>query len=269
MLGRPLWSVLFAFTLSFAFVDVARAAPKDDAPTARARELFKSGTKHYSLSEYTAALNDFKEAYRLKEDPVFLYNIAQCHRLLGQHEEAARFYRAYLRALPSSPSAPNLSDIEDHVKSEEAAMREAEAATKQKRAVEDEIKLKEAAMREKELQLKLEEQRQKRVYEPWYKDSTGWVLTGVGAVFAIAGGALLGWGASLHQPLPGASPIVVSDYNRNRSLGFGIGGVTAGLGAVALTVGAIKLAIYDKPPKLAATLVPLDGGAFAGFHGSF
>jgi len=30
------------------------------------------------LGEYREALDQFKEAYRLKQDPSFLYNIAQC-----------------------------------------------------------------------------------------------------------------------------------------------------------------------------------------------
>ena len=52
---------------------VARA---DD--TADAKRLFMSGTRHFDLTEYEAALNDYKEGYRKKDDPVFLYNIAQC-----------------------------------------------------------------------------------------------------------------------------------------------------------------------------------------------
>ena len=42
------------------------------------------------------------------EDPVFLYNIAQCHRLLGENAEAVRFYRRYLEAAPAA-SVPNVT----------------------------------------------------------------------------------------------------------------------------------------------------------------
>ncbi len=52
---------------------------------AQIRELFKKGTSHFNLGEYRQALADFKAAYRLHEDPNFLFNIAQCHRLLGEH----------------------------------------------------------------------------------------------------------------------------------------------------------------------------------------
>ncbi|HEX2568454.1 MAG TPA: hypothetical protein VH877_02770 [Polyangia bacterium] len=79
---------------------------------AEAKRHFISGTRHYNLNEYEEALQDFKEAYRHKDDPVFLYNIAQCYRLLDKHEEAVRFYRSYLRV---SPNAPNRKDVEHKI----------------------------------------------------------------------------------------------------------------------------------------------------------
>jgi hypothetical protein len=69
----------------------AGSAYADD--TADAKRLFASATKHFDLAEYEAALADFKEGYRHKDDPVFLYNIGQCYRLMKGHEEdAIRFY---------------------------------------------------------------------------------------------------------------------------------------------------------------------------------
>ncbi|MEO6952239.1 MAG: hypothetical protein ABI321_10525 [Polyangia bacterium] len=77
-----------------------------------ARQHYASGTKHFDLGEYRQALEEFKEAYRLKEDPVFLFNIAQCHRLIGDADsnvEALRFYRSYLNR---APDAPNRRDVD-------------------------------------------------------------------------------------------------------------------------------------------------------------
>jgi tetratricopeptide (TPR) repeat protein len=34
--------------------------------------------------------------------PAFLFNIGQCHRKLGQHEQAIFFYSRYLKANPAS-----------------------------------------------------------------------------------------------------------------------------------------------------------------------
>ena len=97
-----------------------RPAAADDSGVA-AKRFFVSGSKHFDLGEYREALNDFKEGYRLKDDPVFLYNIAQCHRLLNQNTEALRAYKTYLRR---APTAPNRGEVERKI----AAIEEAQAA---------------------------------------------------------------------------------------------------------------------------------------------
>ena len=85
------------------------AATASAAPSADAKALYKSGTQHYNLAEFDQALADFKEAYRLRSDPVFLFNIAQCYRRTNQPVEAATFYRSFLR---EAPNAANRADVE-------------------------------------------------------------------------------------------------------------------------------------------------------------
>jgi tetratricopeptide (TPR) repeat protein len=66
-----------------------------DAET-RARQYFAEGTVAYDLGEFQKALQAYSEAYRLAPRPALLFNVAQCHRQLGQYERAAFFYRRYL-----------------------------------------------------------------------------------------------------------------------------------------------------------------------------
>jgi tetratricopeptide (TPR) repeat protein len=68
--------------------------------------------RHYDLSEWEPALIDFKEAYRNKPDPAFLYNIAQCHRKLGHANDAITFYQSYLRR---APNAGNREEVERRI----------------------------------------------------------------------------------------------------------------------------------------------------------
>src|SRR5450759_1523475 len=100
---------VMALALSLASGSVA-ASPGGDKVLAR--QHFESGASHFDLSEYDEALVEFKEAYRLKADATFLYNIAQCHRKLGHLEEALTFYKTYLRR---SPDAPNREEIERRI----------------------------------------------------------------------------------------------------------------------------------------------------------
>jgi hypothetical protein len=114
-----------AFLVALVFlcaVVTPASAQADDAAAAKAK--YESGVRHFDLSEYEPALIDFKEAYRNKPDPVFLYNIAQCHRKLRHTEEAITFYQAYLRR---APEARNHEEVERRI-AELQAIREAENA---------------------------------------------------------------------------------------------------------------------------------------------
>jgi tetratricopeptide (TPR) repeat protein len=90
-------SALLVLTLSLA------AFAADDR--GKARDVYASGQRHYDLAEYAAALADFKEAYRQFPAPGILYNIGQCHKLLGHLDEAIDFYRTYLIRKPEATNA--------------------------------------------------------------------------------------------------------------------------------------------------------------------
>jgi tetratricopeptide (TPR) repeat protein len=95
----------------------------DDAAAAKAH--YATGVRHFDLSEFDEALVEFKEAYRNKPDPVFLYNIGQCHRKLGHIDEAINFYQSYLRR---APDAKNREEVERRI-AELQSLREAKSAT--------------------------------------------------------------------------------------------------------------------------------------------
>jgi tetratricopeptide (TPR) repeat protein len=88
----------------------ALAAPMTEGQRLRAaRQHYEQAISHYNLDELEPALAEFREAYRFKPDPSLLFNIAQCHRKLGQREAAIDFYRKYVRA---SPDANNRAEAE-------------------------------------------------------------------------------------------------------------------------------------------------------------
>jgi tetratricopeptide (TPR) repeat protein len=90
-----------------------------------AKAHFAAGLRHFNLTEYEQALGEFKEGYRSKPDPVFLYNIGQCHRKLGHIEEAITFYRSYLR---EAPDAKNRDEVERRI-GELESLRDAQNAS--------------------------------------------------------------------------------------------------------------------------------------------
>ena len=102
-------AALAVFALAVAWSPSAALA-QDDAAAAKAH--YETGVRHFDLSEYEPALVEFKEAYRNKPDPAFLYNIAQCHRKLGHVDEAITFYQSYLRR---APDAKNRDEVERRI----------------------------------------------------------------------------------------------------------------------------------------------------------
>jgi iron complex outermembrane receptor protein len=112
---------LLRFGLAVLLVVPAGYARAGDADgKAEAKAHFTAGENHYNLNEFTEALQEFKDAYRLYPDPVFLYNLGQCERQLGHQEEAIRFYRSFLRL---QPKAPNKAEVQRKIDEMEAAQK--------------------------------------------------------------------------------------------------------------------------------------------------
>lgn len=114
--GSPsLGAVVLALVVVLA--GAGHAAPADEAQN-KAMEHFRKGRKLYQVSEYRSALEEFKRGYLFKEDPVFLFNIGQCHRQLGERDEAITFYKRYLTA---QPRAENRAQVEQLIREVQSA----------------------------------------------------------------------------------------------------------------------------------------------------
>ena len=117
---RGVRSCLIAIALLLPLA--ARAEDKDAA-----RKASADGQKYYNLNQFSDALESFKRAYWNYEEPSFLYNIAQCHRLLGHKKDAIDFYRSYLRNAP--PEAPNRVASQRMITELEAAIAQEKAVS--------------------------------------------------------------------------------------------------------------------------------------------
>jgi tetratricopeptide (TPR) repeat protein len=189
---------------------------------AKAKDHYRSGGSHYDLGEFADALNEFKEAYRLYEEPTFLFNIGQCHRQLGQKEPAIRFFKVYLS---KSPNAPNKADVRDMISKLEVALAEErksqsgkpqgtieppdshvtepkpEAKPEPKPEVAPEAKPEpkpEVKPEVKPQPVVVEKAPEKPVYKKW------WLWTAVGVVVAVGVGVGLGVGLSSSNDTPTA-----------------------------------------------------------------
>jgi hypothetical protein len=94
-----------ALVLAIVLVCPPLAAGADDA-AARARAHNKNAKQLFSLGLFEQAAAEYMRAYRTRPLPVFLFNLAQCHKrmVVREHLERAIFYfRSYLANEPATP----------------------------------------------------------------------------------------------------------------------------------------------------------------------
>jgi tetratricopeptide (TPR) repeat protein len=106
----------------------ASGARAQSSAADNAQAHFDRGAKLYNLGHFQEAITDFEKAYDLDPSPIFLFNIAQSHRQLGNKERALFFYRRYLE---QAPNAANRDDVERRMKDLQSSLQQ-EQELKQK-----------------------------------------------------------------------------------------------------------------------------------------
>ncbi len=240
----------------------------DDGPTDRAKALFAEGNKHYELGEYPPALDKYKKAYRVKALPAFQFNIAQCHRKLGQYTEAIQMYQAYLVGVPNADNKTLVDSLitesKNQIAAADKAKRDAEQAKldTEKKKAEDARKQKEAeaaakqaianaeAEKRRQLQVKLDAEHQKELDKTYNKHPARkfMVITGLAGLATAGVGGYFAYRVRSKQ----------SDFN-DALCGDGAGQLSPG-DALAACQDAIDQG--KKDARLANILIGTGGGVF-------
>ncbi len=160
-------------------LSLAQPAFAQGQPESAARERFEAARSAYDQGQLEKALQLYTEAYDLKPLPPFLFNVAQCHRLLGHLDRAGFFYERFLELAPDHPSAGLARELLAEVRLNERRRQEGIAR-------EREVTLVRLSLAKAEAELLLEKQRaqSKSVFGQW------WFWTGVGAAAATTTAAL-------------------------------------------------------------------------------
>ena len=105
------WIVALVVPVLALFL-AARPAAAEDAETKTAKRHFAKGKKLFALGRFEEALDHYEKAYDAKPIPAFLFNIAQCHRNLGDLDKAIFSYRRYLT---EDPEAEDREEVEQQI----------------------------------------------------------------------------------------------------------------------------------------------------------
>jgi tetratricopeptide (TPR) repeat protein len=101
------------FVAGTLMATAARAQPEPSADggdvAANAKQIYETASKQYDLRDFANAIENFKKAYALLPEPLFLFDIAQSYRQLHDCENAQSFYKSYLR---NAPDAANRDKVD-------------------------------------------------------------------------------------------------------------------------------------------------------------
>ena len=207
----------FSWLIFFGALALAAQASAGPAPKARpktqaerkalAKKLFDEAEKNYYLGRFEQALKLYSKAYEVLPLPGFLFNIGQCHRMMGNYERAIFFYRGYLRAKDARNKEiveRLIKECQDKAREQKRAQRaERQAAVPPKRHPTAAAQPARPARQAPALATKQAPERAKPFYSTWWF----WTAVGVGvAVLAagIAGGVLAAGGSSNNAPPSGS-----------------------------------------------------------------
>jgi tetratricopeptide (TPR) repeat protein len=141
-----------ALLLALALAVGAHGAEPTKAAQDEAKPIFAEAQQAYQLGKFEDAIARYEKVYQLTNHPSLLFNLAQCHRQLGNFERAAFFYERYLASarapIPNEQLARDLlaemeqkrdqKAAEDKLAAEARAKVEAEAAAAERARQEEE-----------------------------------------------------------------------------------------------------------------------------------
>jgi tetratricopeptide (TPR) repeat protein len=211
---------------------VAGAARAD---TSEARRHYNRGSQAFNLQKFDVALSEFQAAFVENSDPIYLFNIAQCQRNLAQYDAAAKSYRAYLN---QSQNAPNRAAVEKLIEQMDEAAKEARAKVPPT-GVNAPLATPTTSTAPLAVTAAPPPAR-----SPWYKSTTGWVLTGVGVGVLGVGAGLIGAAVGERDNALAATTQSDFDTHHGRSITFQQAGwPLLGVGAALVVGGTVVLAL--------------------------
>src|SRR4051812_1471531 len=89
----------------------APAGGHDPRQEKAARAHFDRAERAFNLGRFDEALTEYQAAYEALPLPAFVFNIAQCHRNLGNGDKAVFFYQRFLSLQPDAPNRPVVEEL--------------------------------------------------------------------------------------------------------------------------------------------------------------
>jgi hypothetical protein len=116
---RPLLAIAAMSICGIVATSPQAAAPSED----QAFERFEAGEVQFKAGHFDAAAALFEEAYTLKPDPAYLFNVALSFEKQGRWALAVQHYERFLEAHGDVPNAPDVRRRLEAARTSRAATR--------------------------------------------------------------------------------------------------------------------------------------------------
>jgi tetratricopeptide (TPR) repeat protein len=128
---RPRGVLRVAACLAVLSASIAFSTPaRSQTPLDQAKALTGRATVEYNIGHFDQALELDSKAYESLAAAALLFDIGQCHRMLGHQERAVFFFQGYLREKPDAPNRALveqlLQDLQRQLDAQRAATARAE-----------------------------------------------------------------------------------------------------------------------------------------------
>jgi tetratricopeptide (TPR) repeat protein len=264
---KPSWMLVFVTVLALLTLRAAPAAAKESEAQRkqRARAFIEEGQGKYDLGKYDEAIRLFEQAYEIWPYPEVLYNLCQSHRQKRDFERAVFYCKAYLR---NDPDTARRAEVEKRIADMEQQIT---STTQTAEEPPKDVVVPEGPSATEPPATPAPIPSPREPASPWYSDPVGWSLVGGGVVLLGAGAGLQVSALSLRDDGDAAPTPEEQDrlYDRAESRQTWAW-VALGAGAVATTVGIVKLWTHDDGGAApAVSAAPLEGGAALVWRGTF
>lgn len=267
--------VLVALALATTLARADEVLP--DATTPLASTHLREGNRHYQLREYEQAVAAYKAGVRAepKASVTFWYNLGQTYRQWGRYEDAIWFYTQFLKTAPASLKL-HREAAENFITQMRAELDRAASTATPTETGPTPIRATEPATPTRTepttvtVALQPTPPPSTVEREPWHRDTTGWILVGGGVAGLAVGAGFLINASNIRSDADSEPRESTRDalYDKATTRSW-IGGLTAGVGLVALGVGVVKLTITGRAISSDAPVRVTLGPRWVSLQGSF
>ncbi len=255
-------AVVLAMLAVSAFADPPIRKPK----IAEALDHLARGNKLYNVRSFEEASVEYKAGALVEPAPIFDYNLGQCYRQLKRYQDAIWHYDRFVKSSPNTPEhVASVQKLIADMKAELDSKAMREPPTDPGPTGETPVP---AVVAPNPAEPPPAQPRAAVIpaspaVEPWYADTFGWGLAGVGAVGVVASAGLFVNASGLVDDANHATSQQEQNALRDKADSRKLLGTVIGIGGIALlTTGIIKLAI--RPHAEASTGVTHVGVAPSG-----